>query len=53
MMYREFTYPLFKDMSVQESLEYLQDNDVVQVMKNWYALFYSSFDEEAFLKLIN
>lgn len=52
MMYREFTYPLFENMSVRESLEYLQNSDVRQVMKNWYELFYSSFDEEAFLKLI-
>ena len=53
MMYREFAYPLFENMSVQESLEYLQNNDVKQTMKNWYELFYSSFDEEAFLKLVN
>ena len=52
LMYREFMYPLFEDKSVSEALKYLQNHDVVQAMKNWYELFYSSFDEEAFLKLI-
>ena len=53
MMYTEFMYPLFENMSVRDVLDHLQNNDVRQAMKNWYELFYSSFDEEAFLKLVN
>lgn len=52
IMYREFQYPLFKDTPVKESLEYLETNDVSSVVKDWYKIFYSPFDEKAFISLL-
>ena len=52
IMYKEFRYPLFRDMTFRGALSYLNVNDVAAQMKEWYGYYYSPFDEGEFLSLV-
>lgn len=56
LFYYEYKYPLFGDMSIEETLEFLSDiqnyKETASVVKKWYSLFYSVYNEETFLGLI-
>ncbi len=56
MFYSEFNYPLYAEMPLCEVIKALSDiktyNAHSELLKNWYSTFYSSYNEDAFLKLI-
>lgn len=56
LFYYEYQYPLFENMSIEETLEYLSDTknyeEVSSIIKKWYSHFYAEYDETAILKLI-
>lgn len=56
LFYYEYKYPLFESLSIAETLEYLSYTknyeEVSLTVKKWYSHFYSAYDEEAILHLI-
>lgn len=56
LFYREYRYPLYKDASLGEVVERLQDGGLrkqyAEVLRRWYREFYDEFNEEEFLRVI-
>ncbi|MEG1573905.1 MAG: hypothetical protein RRY55_06420 [Bacteroidales bacterium] len=56
IFYDEYQYPLYKDMSINEVLDRLNDpisaNEDAKIVKEWYERFYSPFDKDEFLKIM-
>lgn len=55
LMYEEFCYPLYKDMQLGEVVARLDDVAFTadgKAVNSWYRRFYSDFDKEAFLKIL-
>lgn len=56
LFYEEYKYPLYKDMNIAQVVERLQNPSNFQkdakVVKDWYNKFYTTFNEQEFLKII-
>lgn len=56
IFYNEFNYPLYKDKSIKDVLSRLKDRpafaDDIQEVLNWYKYFYSDFNKQSFLKVL-
>lgn len=57
LMYNEFHYPLFQNQTLREVVDFLSDKKHFKingkVVNKWYNDFYTDFDKETFLKLLN
>ena len=56
LFYDEYNYPLYKNMTISEVVERLQDKQLrlqdAKVVRKWYREFYDEFNEEEFLRVI-
>ncbi|MBR5323657.1 MAG: hypothetical protein IKV14_02425 [Muribaculaceae bacterium] len=56
IFYDEYEYPLYKDMTIREVIERLNNpiyrDEDAKIVKEWYNKFYKPFDKKAFLDTI-
>lgn len=56
LFYTEYNYPLYKEMTLRQVVERLQNEDNrkqdATIVKSWYREFYDDYNEDAFVKLI-
>lgn len=56
IFYNEYSYPLYKDMSIEDVIERLEDlvyyEEDSKIVKEWYDKFYMPFDKQAFYDII-
>lgn len=56
LMYEEYKYPLYENMSLREVVDHLSSDDTFvndgRIVNEWYNRFYTPFNKESFLKLL-
>ena len=57
LFYAEYQYPLYRQMTLRQVVERLQDAELYQkdsrIVKEWYRSFYDDYNEQAFLRIIS
>ena len=56
LFYNEYQYPLYAGMNIGDVVKRLKDNGFYiedsEIVKDWYLRFYTPFDEEEFLSIV-